>query len=76
MAVPVKGPTTSGSKIEVDWTALTLTSAIGGSPITSYNLYWDNGAGSTNYALIDSLVTSYTIMGLTSGSTYKFKVRA
>jgi hypothetical protein len=39
-------------------------------------LYWDNGSGTTNIELINSLVTSYTVTGLTGGATYMFMVRA
>jgi hypothetical protein len=42
----------------------------------SYNLYWDNGLGTTSIEVTDTLVTSYTITGLTQGSNYLFKVRA
>jgi Fibronectin type III domain len=59
----------------VDWTALTGTST-GGSTILTYNLYWDNNSGSPTLFLLDSLVTSETITGLTVGSNYIFKVRA
>jgi hypothetical protein len=42
----------------------------------SYNLYWDNASGTTVYELVDSLVTSFTVTGLTGGLNYSFKVRA
>lgn len=51
-------------------------SATGNSAILSYNLYWDNGSGTTNIAALDTLVTTYTFSGLTTGTTYKFMVRA
>jgi hypothetical protein len=77
MADPTVGALTSQSQIEVDWVALTGTIDTGNSAILSYNLYWDNGSGSTpSISLTDSLVTSYTIIGVTSGYTYKFMVRA
>ncbi len=50
--------------------------AAGNSDILSYSLYWDNGSGTSNIELTDSLVTSYTVSGLTGGATYLFKVRA
>jgi hypothetical protein len=59
----------------VKWTGLTGLST-GNSAILSYNLYWDNGSGTTNVQLTDSLITSYTVIGLTGGQSYKFKVRA
>ena len=44
--------------------------------MTSYNVYWDNGGGTTSIALLDSLVTTLSVPGLTGGVTYRFKVRA
>ena len=65
----------SDSSISLSWTALVGTDT-GNSPITSYNIYWDNGSGTLNLPLMDSLVTSYTISGLTGGINYKFYIRA
>jgi hypothetical protein len=59
----------------VQWSALSGTQT-GNSPITSYNLYWDNGSGTVNIQLIDSLTTSYIVYGVTPGSNYNFQVRA
>lgn len=70
MAVPVKGASTD-TEITVSWTALTAP-ATGNSDILSYNLFWDNGSGTVDIELTDSLVTSYTVSGLTGGLTYKF----
>ena len=39
-------------------------------------LYWDNASGLTTIELIDALVTTYTVTGLTGGLNYKFTVRA
>jgi hypothetical protein len=75
MALPTSGLATTDTQIEVDWTALTSTTT-GNSPILSYNLYWDNGSGTTNLQLIDLLQTSYVVSGLEGGATYMFKVRA
>jgi hypothetical protein len=63
---PVKGELTTDLQIHVKWTGLTGTSS-GNSDILSYNLYWDNGSGTTNLQLTDSLVTSYTVLGVTGG---------
>ena len=65
----------STTSITVQWTAQSSPTN-GNSAITTYNLYWDNGSGTTNIALIDSLVTSHTVTSLTGGTTYKFKVRS
>ena len=51
-------------------------SSTGNSAITTYNLYWDNGSGTSSISLSNSLVTSYTVTGLTGGTTYLFKLRA
>jgi hypothetical protein len=65
----------SETSITVDWTALTAPDN-GNSDITTYNLYWDSGTGTSSISLTDSLVTTYTVSGLTAGTTYLFKVRA
>jgi hypothetical protein len=62
-------------EIKVQWSAL-VGSTTGDSEILSYNLYWDNGTGTTDIELIDSLVTEFTVSGLIGGLNYKFKVRA
>lgn len=74
MSTPTQGPS-SDTDISVTWSSLTGT-ATGNSAILSYDLYWDNGSGTINIELTDSLVTSYTVSGLTGGATYLFKVRA
>ena len=48
----------------------------GGSVILSYEIYWDP-AGTGNWgAIVSTTATFHTIVGLTTGSTYKFKVAA
>lgn len=74
MTTPIKGPSTD-TEVQVTWSAATGT-ATGDSPILTYDLYWDNGSGTANIELINSLVTSYTVSGLTGGATYLFMVRA
>lgn len=64
---------------DISETYITLiwsTPSNGNSAITSYDLYWDNGSGTSNIELIDSLITNYTVNGLIGGTTYLFKVRA
>jgi hypothetical protein len=48
----------------------------GNSEILSYNLFWDTGTGLSDIELTDSLVTDFTVTGLSGGFNYKFKVRA
>lgn len=74
MAVPVI-TSYSDSQIVVSWTDLTGTDT-GNSPITSYNLYWNDGTGDADIQVLNALVTSYTFGGISGGLTYKFKVRA
>lgn len=74
MTTPTQGPS-SDTDIQVTWSTLTG-AATGNSAILSYDLYWDNGSGTVNTELTDTLVTSYTVSGLTGGASYKFQVRA
>lgn len=74
MAPPTRGSTTTESQITLNWVALTGAST-GYSPILSYIVYWDNGSGTPNIQLTNSLVTSYTVIGLT-GTSYIFTVAA
>jgi hypothetical protein len=59
------------SQIDITWTPLSAPED-GNSAVTSYNVYWDNGGGSTTIALalVDSLTTTLSVPGLTGGSTY------
>jgi hypothetical protein len=61
--------------ITLTWSALTGTST-GDSTILSYELLWDNGLGTVSIQLIDTLVYTYTVSGLTGGASYQFKVCA
>lgn len=66
--------------MQVDWSALAFPND-GDSSILSYNLVWDAGSGTTNQNLVglasNYLSTTYSITsGITSGTTYSFKVRA
>lgn len=75
MASPTYSSLTETS-VTINWTTLTTNADIGGTAITSYNLYWDNGTGTTSISLSDALTTSFALTGLSGGTTYKFKVRA
>lgn len=64
----------STTEIYFHWTAPTDN---GGTPITDYNVYWDEGTGGSFTLLGTSLnMLSYTKSGLSSGVTYKWKVTA
>jgi hypothetical protein len=80
---PTRGAATDHTRVEVLWTALTTPADTGGSPITSYNLQWDSGAGGTTFtdlvgqAASPYLETSYLLTaGVTSGTTYQFRLQA
>ena len=49
----------------------------GGSPITSYGLYWNQGSGTTYYPIVgtvsDNLNRIAVETSLTNGHAYKFK---
>mmetsp|Transcript_33982 Transcript_33982/g.25069 ORF Transcript_33982/g.25069 Transcript_33982/m.25069 type:complete len:432 (-) Transcript_33982:2733-4028(-) len=81
MNAPVRGSGTSETEIKATWDLLTLDAETGGSAILSYNLQWYNTGTSAWEDLIgypsDYLDTSYTITsGLSSGTSYLFRVRA
>lgn len=59
----------SDSFMTLSWTAL-VAPATGNSDITAYELYWDNALGTVNILLTSTTATSYTVSGLTGGSTY------
>lgn len=82
MAAPTRGAATTASAIQAMWSAVTSPQD-GYSAVTSYELYWDAGAGSaapwqalagvaSNYLLTSYLVTT----SITAGAQYRFKIRA
>ena len=74
MAAPV-AVGVAEARIDLQWTGLSAPEN-GNSDVLAYSLYWDNGSGTTGIALLDALVTSTSVPGLTGGTTYRFKVRA
>jgi hypothetical protein len=75
MGIPLEVSRTD-STISIQWTALTGINT-GNSAITAYNLYWDTVPSTGMVQLMpDTLVTTYSVTGLTSSQSYKFKVRA
>ena len=79
MTAPTSGSLTTQKVIDIVWTAVTSPND-GGSSVTSYNLYWDQGYSSWTTVVgqySDYTGTSYLIgIGLTAGNSYSFKVRA
>ena len=68
--------TPEDTKITLDWDP---PSSTGGSPITSYTLYWNAGSLSEATSVLTTTgasITFYTATGLTRGNSYKFKVLA
>lgn len=65
---------TTKSQIGLTWTAPTF---VGGAPLLDYRIWSDQGTGTT-YSVIalNVATTSYTVTGLTQGTSYKFKVDA
>jgi hypothetical protein len=66
----------------MSWAVLTGTVNIGGSPITSYELMWNQGTTIATWITYkgftsDDTSTSVTITsGITAGESYLFKIRA
>lgn len=71
--VPTK-ITASITQIYFSWTA---PSDNGGTLITDFNVYWDEGTGGSFSFIATSMnMLSFTKNGLTAGGTYRFKVTA
>lgn len=68
--------TPEDTKITLDWDAPL---SDGGSAITGYSVYWNQGTlaeASAPLTNTGALITFYTATGLTRGTSYKFKVLA
>ncbi|CDW74138.1 pa14 multi-domain protein [Stylonychia lemnae] len=76
MTDPFRGSSTTDYQIQAQWNPLTADEDIGYSPILSYNLYWDNGSGTADLQVTDSLVLNYIVLGVEGGEPYIFTVRA
>jgi hypothetical protein len=63
------------AKIVLEWQPLTAP-ANGDSPVTAYNVLWDNGSGTAALVLHDDIATTVEAPGLTPGVNYRFKLRA
>jgi hypothetical protein len=48
--------------------------ANGGTPVIDYSVYYGPAAGGYTTLITGITSTSYTVTGLTAGTTYKFKV--
>ena len=68
----------SDAGISIQWTSLPLDNN-GGSPVTDYRVYWDNGEGLGQYYLRLASTTpslTYTETLVQPGKTYSFKISA
>ena len=79
MAPTTEGSATSKSVVEIIWSSVTYPHD-GGSPILSYNIYWDKGVG-TWVNLVgqtsDYLHLYYSVGGsIVESGLYKFMIRA
>lgn len=78
MSPPTEDPSSTDTEVTLHWTPLTGVDA-GNSDVIAYSLYWDQGDNTKAEAdveLIDALVTTFTVTGVTGGTTYRFRVRA
>ena len=68
---------TSSSKVEFSWSDPIK---LGGGPITSYQITWDEGIGDGRSVVYDAAYTGGRFLivttGITAGTTYKFNVAA
>lgn len=81
MNAPIKAGTSTSTQLDITWSGLTSTSDTGASAITSYNLEWDQGLGTSVYTELVGettpyTTTSYSKTSLTPGTSYKFRLRA
>jgi hypothetical protein len=79
MNAPTKAATSTSTRLDIVWSALTFTSDTGASAITSYNLEWDQG--SSTWVELDGFTAPFTTLtysksGLAAGTQYKFRLRA
>jgi titin len=78
MSPPTLGTGSTDVTVIMNWVALTGTSA-GNSAVIAYSLLWDNGVSASaepTVELVDALVSTFTVTGVTGGTTYRFAVRA
>jgi Fibronectin type III domain len=66
----------TSAQVRLSWTA---PSSTGGKPVTGYNVYRGTSPGKEGTAPVNSKLlttTSYTVTGLTNGTTYYFVIKA
>lgn len=78
---PTRGLLTSDTQLEVEWEFVTDMIKAGGSDITSYSLYIDDGNGGEFYEVDGDTKGLYTLnsiivqSGIASGATYRVKYK-
>jgi len=78
MLAPTESLLSTDTEIILSWIPLTGVDA-GNSDIIAYSLYWDEGIDTKTEAdvpLYDANVNQFTVMSVTGGVTYRFRVRA
>lgn len=78
MLAPTESLLSTDTEILLSWIPLTGVDA-GNSDIIAYSLYWDEGDSLKTEAdvpLYDANVDQFTVMSVTGGVTYRFRVRA
>jgi Fibronectin type III domain len=79
MSAPTRNASTTIAQLVFDWV---VPSSDGYSPVTSYNVQWDQGTQGTQWANltgynIDSIVFNYKVSsGIYAGDFYQIRVRA
>lgn len=66
----------STTQITLTWNAVSSSPDDGYSPVTLYKIVSNYGVGTSYTQIASSSTTSVTLLGLTNGYTYKFKISA
>jgi len=71
-----RGAGTDVTKIQVNWTSLTLSTQTGGAAISGYVIEWDSSGSFTTLTTLTngSQVTYFTAQTLVQGKAYKFRI--
>jgi hypothetical protein len=66
---PISVISKNETEILLSWSAISGVSA-GNSPLTAYNLYWDNNSGVVSIKVYSGLATNFTVEGMIGGLIY------
>jgi hypothetical protein len=70
---------TTSSSVSLSWNAISSSPDNGGSPVTDYDIYWDSGAGTSNFVFLKSsggATSTVHTSGVNSSGTYEYKILA